>query len=255
MSGRSAKRVKKSNNTTSEVLGDSRFGFLDLPPGKPKVKPGYTILTDSELRNWVYDYVAHDDDPNDRPPALHYYPDDGPRRIVKRAPLRQGFALTQTCRLIRYEYLPLYQAQARVSCSYQSLRACCIEKDDAGAQLVLPLGKTIVEYRMKSRVLDEDGRLKRPVYDTEETDLLALIRAAQRTPNLQLEFALAGIAPAGQIEVGHLFNLRGNPTWNKALDEQIERLRMLPESVHLIQTIAIEVKVEYTEDWMARQCK
>jgi hypothetical protein len=30
---------------------------------------------------------------------------------------------------------------------------------------------------------------------------------------------------------------------------------MLPESVHLAQTIAIEVKVGHTEDWMARQCK
>ncbi|KAH4214234.1 hypothetical protein HBI25_214030 [Parastagonospora nodorum] len=233
--GRPAKRAKKSNITIiPEQLSNSGLGFLDLP---------------AELRNWVYDYVAHDDDPDDRPPTLHYRPHAGPQtHTTSRAPLRQGFALTQTCRLIRYEYLPIYQSHARVACSFQSLRACCIDKDGSGAQLVLPLGKTSVEYRMKVRAPDENGRLGRPVYDTEETDLLAIMSAIQRTPNLHLEFN-----PSIWTDIGAVLNIRDNPTWSKALDEKIQRIRLLPESVHFRPVVAFEVKEGYAEAWMARK--
>lgn len=203
----------------------------------------------SELRNWVYDHVAHDDDPN--PPALHYRPHAGPQtHITSPARLCQGFALTQTCRLIRYEYLPIYKSHARVVCSFQSLRACCTDKDGSGTLLVLPLGKTCVEYRMKVRIPDENGRLGRLVYDTEETDLLAMMRAAQRTPNLQLEFNTSN-----WTDIGGVLNIRDNPTWSKALDEKIQRLRLLQESMHFLPVVAFEVKDGYAEAWMARKSK
>ncbi|EAT91104.2 hypothetical protein SNOG_01455 [Parastagonospora nodorum SN15] len=251
--GRPAKRAKKSNITIiPEQLSNSGLGFLDLPAGKSKTNREGTLLTIciSELRNWVYDYVAHDDDPDDRPPALHYHPHAGPQtHTTSRAPLRQGFALTQTCRLIRYEYLPIYQSHARVACSFQSLRACCIDKDGSGPQLVLPLGKTSVEYRMKVRAPDENGRLGRLVYDTEETDLLAIMSAVQRTPNLHLEFN-----PSIWTDIGAVLNIQDNPTWSKALDEKIQRIRLLPESVHFRPVVAFEVKEGYAEAWMARKC-
>lgn len=103
---------------------------------------------------------------------------------------------------------------------------------------------------MKVRIPDENGRLGRLVYDTEETDLLAMMRAAQRTPNLQLEFNTSN-----WTDIGGVLNIRDNPTWSKALDEKIQRLRLLQESMHFLPVVAFEVKDGYAEAWMARKSK
>jgi hypothetical protein len=53
--------------------------------------------------------------------------------------------------------------------------------------------------------------------------------------------------------MGAVLNIRDNPTWSKAMDEKIQRLRLLPDSVHFRPILAFEVKEGSAEAWMARK--
>lgn len=152
---------------------------------------------------------------------------------------RRFFGLTQVCRQLRHEYLPMYLSSTTFVIRYHDLW-------DLSERFIEPQRRR-GHNAVGNINLDLDPDFRDIDYPT--IDILPYLKLSSTAPQFSLRMSCN--YDGGVLST--IAEVKDNPQWRASVQSIISRLLLHFDAKTGVE-LEIEVKLEYAEDWMSIEC-